>query len=179
MTDQSRLIGLTGTNGAGKGEAAVFFQGRGFAVHSLSDVLREELAKKGEGVTRDSLIRVGNALRRRHGPDVLARRVMRRVRGKSVIDSIRTPQEIAFLKKQKGFILLGIDAPSAVRFERVKRRGRDESASTLEAFRHKEQEEMTDRPDAQQIHRCLELADARIINDSTLDAFHRKLEEFL
>lgn len=179
MTDQSRLIGLTGSNGAGKGEAAAFFQGHGFAVHSLSDVLREELAKKGEDVTRDNLIRAGNALRRRLGADVLARRVMRRVRGKTVIDSIRTPREISFLKKQKGFILLAIDAPPAVRFERVKRRGRDESASTLEAFLRKEQEEMTDRPDGQQIHRCLELADATIINDSTLDAFHRKLEEFL
>ncbi len=179
MIDRPRLIGLTGTNGAGKGEAALFFQGQGFAIHSLSDVLREELAKKGEEITRDNLIRTGNALRRRYGADVLARRIMRRVRGKAVIDSIRTPQEVAFLKKQQGFILLAIDAPPAVRFERIKRRGRDESASTLEAFRRKEQEEMTDRPDGQQIHRCLELADATIINDSTLDAFHRRLEEYL
>jgi dephospho-CoA kinase len=179
MTDVPRLIGLTGTNGAGKGEASAFFARHDFAIFSLSDVIREELAKKRLGFTRDNLIRTGNALRRRYGSDILARRVMKRVRGRAVIDSIRAPQEIAFLKKQKGFILLAIDAPPAVRFERAKRRGRDESASTLEEFVRKEQEEMSDRPEGQQLHLCLELADRTIINDSTPDAFYRKLEEFL
>lgn len=179
MIDHARLIGLTGTNGAGKGEAAAFFKKNGFAVVSLSDVLREELAKKGLPLTRDNLIQAGNALRRRYGADILARRVLRRIRGRSVIDSIRTSQEIAFLKKQKGFVLLAIDAPPAVRFERVKRRGRNESAATLDEFIRKEREEMTDRPEGQQLHRCLELADRTLINDSSPEAFHRKLEEWL
>jgi dephospho-CoA kinase len=179
MTTPARLIGLTGTNGGGKGEAAEFFKKHGYAYHSLSDILREELTRRGEAITRDNLIKTGNALRGRYGADILARRVMRRVRGKSVIDSIRHPQEIAFLKKRKGFLLLAVDAPAAVRFERVRRRGRDESAATLEAFIRKEQEEMTDRPEGQQLHRCLELADRTVVNDSTRDAFHRQLEEFL
>jgi dephospho-CoA kinase len=179
MTDTARLIGLTGTNGAGKGEAAAFFKKHGFAAVSLSDVLRDELDKKHLPATRDNLIRAGNALRGRYGADILARRVMKRVRGRTVIDSIRTPQEIAFLKTQKGFVLLAIDAPPAVRFERVKRRGRDESAATLDEFIRKEREEMTDRPEGQQLHRCLDLADRTLVNDSTPEAFHRKLEEWL
>ncbi len=40
------LIGLTGTNGAGKGEVASFFMKKGYAYFSLSDVIREELKKK-------------------------------------------------------------------------------------------------------------------------------------
>jgi dephospho-CoA kinase len=179
MTTSRRLIGLTGTNGAGKGEAAEFFKKHGYAYHSLSDLLREELARRGEAVTRDNLIRTGNALRHRYGADILARRVMKRVRGRAIIDSIRHPREIAFLKKQKGFLLLAVDAPAAVRFERVKRRGRDESATTLDAFIRKEQEEMTDWPEGQQLHRCLELADRTIVNDSSREALHRQLEEFL
>jgi dephospho-CoA kinase len=179
MTVAKRLIGLTGTNGAGKGEAAAFFESRGYERHSLSDVLREELARRGLEATRDNLIRAGNDLRRRRGADVLARRVMRRVRGKAVIDSIRHPAEIAFLRRRPGFILLAVDAPPAVRFERVSRRGRNESASSLDEFIRKEREEMTDRPEGQQLHRCLELADRTVVNDSTLEAFHRQLEAFL
>jgi dephospho-CoA kinase len=179
MTTPYRLIGLTGTNGAGKGEAAAFFQKNGYAGFSLSDILREELVRRGLGITRDNLIRTGKALRRKYGADILARRIMKRFRAKSVIDSIRHPREIAFLKRHKGFILLAIDAPPALRFERVLRRGRDESASTLAEFTRKEQEEMTDQPEGQQLHRCLELADRTLINDSTLAAFHRQLEEYL
>lgn len=179
MSKPARIIGLTGTNGAGKGEAAAFFEKHGFARYSLSDILREELARRGLDPTRDNLISVGNELRRTFGTDVLARRVMERVRGDAVIDSIRHPEEIAFLKRQAGFILLAVDAPPAIRFERVQRRGRNESADTLEAFVAKEKEEMTDRPEGQQLHRCLELADRTICNDSTLDEFHRRLKELL
>jgi len=179
MTAPYRLIGLTGTNGAGKGEAAAFFERKGYARLSLSDVLRQELARGGLAATRDNLIRTGNDLRRRYGAGILARRIIKSVRGKSVIDSIRHPREIACLRRQKGFILLAIDAPAALRFERVERRGRDESVATLDEFIRKEQEEMTDRPEGQQLHRCLKLADRTLVNDSTLAAFHRQLEEFL
>ena len=34
------IIGLTGKNASGKGEAAKFLESRGFHYHSLSDVLR-------------------------------------------------------------------------------------------------------------------------------------------
>ncbi|OGD10272.1 MAG: hypothetical protein A2Y86_03675 [Candidatus Aminicenantes bacterium RBG_13_62_12] len=171
-----RLLGLTGTNGAGKGEAAAFFMKRGYTYLSLSDVLREELRKRGLEATRDNLIRTGNALRRRYGPDVLARRVLRRVRGDTVIDSIRNPAEVARLRTRPGFRLLAVDAPVEVRFERVRRRGRDESARTLEAFAAKEREETGRDPGSQQLHLCLRLADATVINDSTLEHFHKKLE---
>lgn len=176
---EPRLLGLTGTNGSGKGEAAAFFMEKGFAYLSLSDVLRKELAKKGLQPSRDNLIRTGNSLRRRHGADVLARRVLRRVRGDTVIDSIRNPAEVALLRTRPGFRLLAVDAPVEVRFERAGRRGRDESVLTLEEFASKEREEMGRDPAAQQLHLCLALADATVVNDSTLESFRRKLEALL
>jgi dephospho-CoA kinase len=174
-----RLIGLTGTNGAGKGEAAAFFLSHGYAYLSLSDVLRDALRAEGLEETRDNLIRKGNEMRRRGGPDVLARAVLDKVRGKSVIDSIRNPKEIECLRRQPGFILLAIDAPAAVRFDRVRKRGRNESATTLADFLAKEEEEKSSDPAAQQLHACLRLADRTIMNDGTIDDFRRRLEEFL
>ena len=87
MTMPPRLIGLTGTNGAGKGEAAAYFGTRGYAYHSLSDVIREELARRGEPASRDNLIRTGNELRRSFGPDVLARRTMAKDRKSTRLNS--------------------------------------------------------------------------------------------
>jgi dephospho-CoA kinase len=173
-----RLIGLTGTNGAGKGEVAAYFIRKGFAYYSLSDVLRAELSARGEAVTRDNLIRIGNALRASQGADVLARRIMAVVAGRSVIDSIRNPEEIAFFRTRPDFRLLAVDAPVEVRYERVRKRGRDESARTLDEFIAKEREEMEGSPTGQQLRRCRELADALVINDGTLENLYRKLEVF-
>ena len=179
MKTPPRLIGLTGTNGAGKGEAAAYFATKGYAYFSLSDVIRDELRERGETPSRDNMIRAGNELRERFGPDVLARRTMAKVGGgeRAVIDSIRNVQEIAFLRRQEGFVLLAIDAPLETRFARVGVRGRDESAGDLEAFRKKEEEERAGGASAQQIEACMAAADRIVINDGTIPEFRRKLEE--
>jgi len=179
MTGGPKLIGLTGANASGKGEAALYFESRGYARRSLSDVLREELAARGEAASRDNLIRVGNELRGRFGPDVLARRTMARVTGPAVIDSIRNVAEIAYLRGQGGFVLLAFDAPVEVRFRRAAARGRDESAATLEEFRRKEQEERAGGVAGQQIEACMAEADGLVVNDGTIEDLHRKLEEWL
>jgi dephospho-CoA kinase len=179
MTTPPRLIGLTGTNGAGKGEAAAYFGTRGYAYHSLSDVIREELARRGEPASRDNLIRTGNELRERFGPDVLARRTMANIGAgeRAVIDSIRNLREIEYLRRQDGFVLLAVDAPIELRFARTALRGRDESAGDLEAFRKKEDQERTGGAAAQQLEAAMAAADRLLVNDGTLAEFRRKLEE--
>lgn len=174
-----RLIGLTGTNGAGKGEVASYLQKKGYDYVSLSDEIREDLRRRGKGGSRDQLISAGNVLRRRYGADILARRVMKKVRNQTVIDSIRNVSEVSFLRRQGDFILVAVDAPAKLRFERVQKRGRAESASTIEEFIAKEKEEMTGGSGAQQLRRCLDLADLTIINDGTLEALHHQIEEHL
>ncbi len=175
-----RLIGLTGTNGAGKGEVAKYFMKKGFNYFSLSDLLREELRKRGEDITRDNLIRLGNELRFTYGSDILARMVMERVRqidGPAVIDSLRNPAEINYLRQHGNFILIAVDAPVEIRFARVKSRGRNESAETLQEFIAKEQEEMSEAREAQQLSKCLEMADVRIWNNGSLEELYAQLEK--
>jgi len=179
MKKDARLIGLTGTNCAGKGEIAAYFEKKGYTYFSLSDLIREELRKIGKEETRNNLIKMGNELREKGGHDILARLVMKKVKDKSVIDSIRNPREVEYLRAQKDFILLAVDAPVDLRYERAQQRGRAESASTLEEFIKKEAEEMTDRVQGQQLHNCMKMADFLVINDGSLKDLHRKLEELL
>ena len=82
-------------------------------------MIREHLRKRGLDASRDNLIAAGNALRRRYGADILARRVLKKVQGKAVIDSIRNGREVACLKKQPGFVLAAVDAPVEIRFKRA------------------------------------------------------------
>ncbi|MFC2158044.1 AAA family ATPase [Acidobacteriota bacterium] len=178
-TKNYAFIGLTGTNASGKGEAARFFKEAGFEYCSLSDLIREEVQQRGEAETRDNLIRIGNELRENYGPDVLARRILEKIGKKTVIDSIRNPHEIDTLRTQPDFILLAIDAPVESRYERSKFRGRNESVNTLEEFIAKEEEEITDNEKGQQLRNCMDMADALIMNDGSLDEFYAKLEKFL
>jgi dephospho-CoA kinase len=181
-----RLVGLTGTNAAGKGEIARLLAARGYAYRSLSAVLRAELARRGLEATRDNLIRVGNELRAAHGADVLARRAAADLGlggaggpGRAVVDSIRNAAEVAYLRGLGDFLLVGVDAPIEIRFERARLRGRNESAATLEEFRAKEAEELRGGETGQQLEACLRLADVLIVNDGTLETLERKLEEAL
>ena len=104
---------------------------------------------------------------------------MKRIRGRAVVDSIRNSREVAYLRKQPGFILAAVDAPVELRFRRALKRGRQESAATLEEFAAKERLELAGGRDGQQLRRCLEAADVTIINDGTLAALKRKVDRCL
>ena len=120
------IIGLTGKNGAGKGEVARFLTESGYEYHSLSDILREELAARGEQVTREVLIGIGNELRANYGAGVLAERTLKKlgVETHAVVDSIRNPFEVEALRRRLSFYLLSVDADPKVRFERALARNR-------------------------------------------------------
>ena len=63
------IIGLTGANASGKGEAAGYLKSKGFAYYSLSDILREEAKLRGIEPSRENLIKLGNELRNIHKPE--------------------------------------------------------------------------------------------------------------
>ena len=68
------IIGLTGKNASGKGEAASYLKAKGFIYYSLSDELRKEATKKGLSHERETLISLGNILRKQNGPEYLAKK---------------------------------------------------------------------------------------------------------
>ena len=69
------ILGVSGFNGAGKGEVVRFLEARSFYALSLSDVIRDELRAKGLDETRERMIETGRALRAALGPGGLAERL--------------------------------------------------------------------------------------------------------
>jgi dephospho-CoA kinase len=175
------IVGLTGPNAAGKGEVARFLTERGFAYHSLSDVVREEASARGLDHSRENLIRVGNELRTSVGPGVLAERIAARLTGggRTVIDSVRSPAEVAVLRTLPGFILLGVNAPIEVRFARSRSRARIGDGATIEEFARKEALENSTDPAAQQLGQTFELADVVVLNDGTIQQLRSRVASAL
>jgi dephospho-CoA kinase len=177
------IIGLTGMNAAGKTTVIEYLKEKGFETMSLSDMIREELKSRDISETRDSLIDMGNELRKKHGPTALADLAAGKISGQAfdrwAIDSIRNPGEVQALRKLPGFFLMGITAPVEMRFERTKGRGRKEGAETLEQFKAQEQKEMSADEHSQQLHTCLKMANLILANTESIQALHQKIDLIL
>jgi len=173
------VIGLTGTNASGKGEVAKYLEKRHFAYHSLSDIIREEAEKLCMEPTRENLIYLGNELRKRYGPAVLARRVKKNLAGRDIVDSIRNIAEIKELRRLPNFVLLGIDASVSLRFKRSLKRKRIGDAMSLRKFILKENKERSTFRTHQQLELCLKKADKKLINNGTIKELQKKVEGIL
>lgn len=126
------VIGLVGPISGGKGFLGEYLAGRGFFYTSTSDRVREEADRRGQPKIREILQNIGNDLRTTFGVAVLVERSLLLIPEETemvVIDGIRNPGEVLFVKEQMGGVIIGVDAPVELRLklylERAKRRGED------------------------------------------------------
>ncbi len=181
MSEHRWVLGLTGPNASGKGTVAALLQARGYAYHSLSDVVRQAAREAGLTTGRDDLIVTGNRLRQEGGPGVLAERVLPQLGERDVVDSIRNPAEVEALRRGiPGFVLIGVTAPAEARYARAVSRGRGGDAlGGLAAFLAKEAQENTADPSAQRLDATFALADHVLVNDGGLPELEAALETLL
>jgi dCMP deaminase len=176
------IVGLTGKFAAGKGTVAERLMALGYRYHSLSDILREELAGRGVEEGRDALREIGNELRQADGPGALARRLLERLSDGNdhIVDSIRNPAEVVELRKLDAFVLIAVDAPAPVRFQRLRLRDRIGDPETWEAFQKMEAAELaSDDPTTQQLIATLALADHEMENSGPRSALEAHLSSLL
>jgi dCMP deaminase len=176
------IIGLTGNNGSGKTAVSEYLKSRSFKYYSLSDEIREEIRRRSLEITREVLIDVGNELREKFGPGVLAERILQRLGNDQnyVIDSIRNPQEVEVLRQRSDFTLLALEADQKTRFERSRDRGRENAAQSFRQFVEEETRELDSaNPANQQLYATQQKADLIVNNDGTLEELHRNLDKLL
>jgi dephospho-CoA kinase len=136
------IIGITGTLGAGKGTIAEYLTKKhNFVYFSVRNFYAGEVVRRGKLANRDTISAVAHELRSAHGPTYAIEQLLAHARpGQSiVIESIRTQDEVEYLKS-KGGILWSIDADLRMRFERSAKRD-TALALTFEQFSAKDAEE--------------------------------------
>jgi len=184
--NNSFIIGLVGLPGAGKTTVTEFLEKHGFVWVILSDIIRDELAKRGVvDMTREILQNTGNEMRRKFGPDILAKRAMKQLKilgnEKYVIDGIRNLSEIAYLKKQKQFYLVGVTAPSKIRFDRLKERKTNPLQKSYREFllqEHRENE-LGATTTGLRVVDCLKQCETIFVNSKTVSVLEKQLHTFL
>jgi dCMP deaminase len=173
------LIGVTGTNGAGKSTIAHFFENNGYKHYSSSGLIREYLDKEKLEHTRDNMITMANKQREQHGNGfIVATFVKQGKKEDAVIESIRTLGEVEELKKHGG-ILLSVDAPIEERFKRISERKSSKDMIDFDKFKELEEQELEGDGPAQQIIACMKKADYTLFNSWAVEDLYSELQQIL
>jgi len=179
------IVGLTGPIAGGKGVVAEFLRKKGFFYSSTSDRVREEARKKGVEITRENLQKIADDLRRKFGPEALAKRTWEIIKNQSstqaVIDSIRGEAEVDYLKGRPNFHLIGVTAPRRLRYQRVISRQRESDPMKWEEFSRIDKIDFKSGQgrDGRNIKACLKKSDFLIENIKTLRNLKEEIEEVL
>lgn len=149
MNTSPRVIGLAGSFAAGKDSLAHFLEETHAIKHiSTSDIVREKAKEKYGSVERPILYKTANELRDQHGSLVLGEMALQRYEdfqtdfpGGVCVSGFRAWGEAEVIKRCGGIIVF-VDAPAEVRYQRTISRARDgEMRSTFEEFLAREAKE--------------------------------------
>jgi dephospho-CoA kinase len=176
------IIGITGTNGSGKGTVVEYLVAKGFTHYSARGLITKEVERRGFPVNRDNTRLVANDLRQQHGPDYVIRALYGEAReagGDAVIESLRTVGEAKFLRGEGG-LLFATDADRALRYERITARQSALDKVSFEQFCEQEDREMnaTD-PWDMNIAGVMAMADYTIQNNGTVEELRTQVDEIL
>ncbi len=177
------ILAVTGTNGSGKGTLVRFLEEEGYAHYSARDLLLEEIQIRGLGNDRNAMNYIGNTLRQERGPDYVARELLRRAQNsgqeKIIIESIRCPGEVHFLRQQ-GVKLLAVDDPIGVRYARIQKRKNSTDNVSLEEFILQEQKESVGMLEwDMNIPACVKEADYIFSDNGDFDSFRDKVHHWV
>ncbi len=176
-----KIIGTSGTNGSGKDTVGKMLAEKyNLLFVSVSDLLREELRRRGLEVTRENLRDLSAEWRREFGLGVLVDKALEAAQNADhpydgvVASPMRNVAEAQHLKDIGG-TLVWADAEPNVRYERIRaaNRGRaGEDDKTFEQFCAEEAAEMhpsnPNDPAVLNMAGVKALADIRLVNEGSL-----------
>jgi dephospho-CoA kinase len=178
------IIGITGTDGAGKGAVVEYLvEKKGFVHYSSRALLEAEFKKRGIESNRSNMRLIANELRSTRGNDFLVSSYLKKIEHdhtkRSIIESIRAIDEVVTLKENGG-ILLAVDAEQSIRYNRIKGRKSSSDRVSLEEFVAQENLEMNDPdPHGMQKAKVIKMADYTIVNNSNFREMGEQIELFL
>ena len=178
------IIGITGTNGSGKGTIVEYLISEyGFKHLSVGEYLSNQLKNKNLEVNRPNLIAVGNDIRKRFGPDYIAKTLYQKAKVSSkncVIESLRNTSEVRVLQSKGNFYLIAVDAKPKLRYQRIQKRAEAKDKVSFGEFTKSEEKEMkSGNPYEQNLRECIKLADFKIKNNGTLKELFTQIDNVL
>ena len=179
------LIGITGTLGAGKGTVVEILKEKGFEHVAVSDtVLAGEAKKRGWEPNRQARHDVANEFRSQ-GPTKLMEVCFEYAKplleqgNDVVLEPQHTSEEAQFIK-DKGGVMIAVNADIEIRYERIQKRGGAKDNVTFEEFKaHEEMEMHPTETTNNNLAGAIESADYVIVNNGDLEDLKEAVNTFL
>jgi len=176
-----KILGFTGSIASGKGTATKYLEKKYNAKSfKFSKILRDILDRSYLPHTRENLVKISIAMRENFGQDILAKIMAEDIRESEeeliVVDGVRRPDDIKYLKDIDGFQLIGIDADMKIRYERITQRSenKDDQNKAWEDFL-KDHEAETEV----YIPELLKQADTVVDNGGSLEELQKQLDNLI
>jgi len=172
------IIAFVGYPLSGKSTAAEVAKELGIPVVTMGDVVREEVLRRGLEPNLQNLSRVASELREKEGMDAIAKRCIPKIRSLGsvvLVDGVRGIDEVkAFKKAFDDFVLIAIECPLEIRFERAKKRRRSDDVLRIEDLLERDR-----REESWGLKEAMEVADFTIENKGELEEFKEKVRALL
>lgn len=176
------IIGITGTNGSGKGELAQYLVSQDFVHLSVRSFLDQEMYRLQLKPDRDNMRLVANRLRQEHGPAYIVSELLREAQYAArdvVIESVRCPAE-AELFESDGLCLLAVDASVEIRYARIRARGSTTDFVSREKFDTQELAESSGvLPWDLHLQKCVAMAEYTFHNVGTVEDLQKDVATWL
>ncbi len=176
------LLGITGTDGGGKGTAVDYLVSqKNFVHYSARQIWINMLTERGEEINRPNMRLIANEMRATHGDDFLVTYYLQRIQEdgtqNAIIESIRALKEAETLKAQGG-ILIAVDADQRIRYERVQARRSESDKVSFDQFVAHEAMELNDPdPHGMQKQKVIDIADYVLQNNGTREELYASIDE--
>lgn len=172
-----KALCITGMPGCGKEEFIKIASKAGLPIIRMGDVVREEASRRGIPTTDEGVGGMAHEERRKHGPDIWAKRTLKRVSfDQVVIDGVRSLYEVQAFRKAfgNGLVIVAVHASPRTRYERISNRRREDDVLTAEQFKARDEREL-----GWGLGDVIALADYMIVNEGSLEEFEREAKRVL
>ena len=173
-----RIMGISGLPGSGKSLVSDIATKKGAIIVSMGDIIRQEAKKRGES-TKDT----AKNLREEYGQYIVSELTIKKIKqlqnegikNSIIVEGIRSHHEVEMFKESfDDFIILSIFANPHIRFERLQNRMREDDSKDYSEFQKRDQMELDFG-----IGNVISLSDKIIINETDLESYSQKINEFL
>ncbi len=170
-------MGISGLPGSGKGIVSDIATEKGAIIVSMGDIVREEAKKRGEGSKETA-----KNLRKEFGEYIISELTIEKIKKLQdegvektiIVEGIRSLHEVDMFKENfENFMILSIFANTNIRFERLKKRMREDDSQDFNEFKKRDMSEL-----GFGIGSVISLSDRLIINESDMESFIQDINDF-
>lgn len=172
-----QVMGISGLPGSGKGIVSDIATEKGAIIVSMGDIVREEAKKRGEGSKETA-----KNLRKEFGEYIISELTIEKIKKLQdegvektiIVEGIRSLHEVDMFKENfENFMILSIFANTNIRFERLKKRMREDDSQDFNEFKKRDMSEL-----GFGIGSVISLSDRLIINESDMESFIQDINDF-